>query len=107
MTGTDVVDVVDAVDSFRHRLGPVGVCLPSLGPASADAERSAARCVEELGYGSIWAGEAIGGKEPSLIRACSWRRRIASSLAPVSPTCGPDTRRHGGWVDDPGLGLPG
>lgn len=49
--------------SVRERLGPVGVWLGSLRPATADAERRAARRVEELGYGSLWTGELIGGKE--------------------------------------------
>jgi probable F420-dependent oxidoreductase len=81
MTATDVVD------SFRHRLGPVGVCLPSLGPAPAGAERSAARDIEELGYGSIWAGEAIGGKEAfahqSLLLAATDRIVTGTGIANV------------------------
>lgn len=53
MTTTDV----------RQRLGRVGVWLASLRPATIDEEREAARRIEELGYGSLWAGEVIGGKE--------------------------------------------
>jgi probable F420-dependent oxidoreductase len=34
-----------------------------LGPASIDEERRAARRIEELGYGSLWTGEIVGGKE--------------------------------------------
>jgi probable F420-dependent oxidoreductase len=49
--------------SIRERLGPVGVWLGSFGPASIEQERVAVRRIEELGYGSIWCGEAIGGKE--------------------------------------------
>ena len=52
------------VRAARQRLGPVGVWMGSLlGSASIDQERQAARRVEELGYGSIWTGEIVGGKE--------------------------------------------
>jgi probable F420-dependent oxidoreductase len=47
----------------RERLGPVGVWLGSLMAASIEQERQAARRIEELGYGSIWTGEAVGGKD--------------------------------------------
>jgi probable F420-dependent oxidoreductase len=49
--------------SARSRLGPVGVWLGALRPATIDEERRAARRIEELGYGSLWTGEGIGGKE--------------------------------------------
>src|SRR6202034_1970627 len=41
----------------------VGVWLGSLFAVSIPEERLAARRVEELVYGSLWAGETIGGKE--------------------------------------------
>lgn len=47
----------------RERLGRVGVWLASLRLAPVDEERRAVRRIEELGYGSIWCGEGIGGKE--------------------------------------------
>jgi probable F420-dependent oxidoreductase len=53
----------DVTGSVRDRLGPVGVWLGSLRPAPIDQERAAARRIEELGYGSLWSGEVIGGKE--------------------------------------------
>jgi probable F420-dependent oxidoreductase len=53
----------EAIRSLRQRLGPVGVWLGPLASAPAAQERQAARRIEELGYGSIWAGEAIIGKE--------------------------------------------
>jgi probable F420-dependent oxidoreductase len=57
--------VVDpgTLDSLRRRLGPVGVWLGPLASAPAPFEQDAARRIEGLGYGSIWAGEAIIGKE--------------------------------------------
>jgi probable F420-dependent oxidoreductase len=48
---------------LRQRLGRVGVWLASLRPATIEQERAAARRIETLGYGSLWAGEVIGGKE--------------------------------------------
>lgn len=53
------------VDAVRTRLGRTGVWLAprTLGAVSADAERGAAAGIEALGYGSLWSGEAIGGKE--------------------------------------------
>jgi probable F420-dependent oxidoreductase len=53
----------DVVGSARDRLGPVGVWLSVLEPAPIDRERWAASQIEDLGYGSIWCGERIGGKE--------------------------------------------
>lgn len=53
------------VDRTRERLGKVGVWLapPTLRVASAAVERWAASRIEGLGYGSLWSGETIGGKE--------------------------------------------
>jgi probable F420-dependent oxidoreductase len=53
----------DVVASTRRRLGRVGVWLGALRPATIEAERQAVRRIEELGYGSLWTGEGIGGKE--------------------------------------------
>ncbi|HEX3947784.1 MAG TPA: TIGR03620 family F420-dependent LLM class oxidoreductase [Acidimicrobiales bacterium] len=47
----------------RERLGRVGVWLGSLRAAPMDDVRSAARRIEALGYGSLWTGEAVGGRE--------------------------------------------
>jgi probable F420-dependent oxidoreductase len=55
--------MTEGLRSVRERLGPVGVWLASLRPAPVEEERQAARQIEALGYGSIWCGEAIGGKE--------------------------------------------
>jgi probable F420-dependent oxidoreductase len=52
-----------ALKPVRERLGRVGVWLASLRPAPIDVERRAVRRIEELGYGSVWSGEGIGGKE--------------------------------------------
>jgi probable F420-dependent oxidoreductase len=55
---------IEDVRAARERLGPIGVWMGSLlGAATMDQERRAARRVEELGYGSLWTGEIVGGKE--------------------------------------------
>jgi probable F420-dependent oxidoreductase len=51
------------VVAARDRLGPVGVWMGSLMGATIEREREIARRIEELGYGSIWTGEIVGGKE--------------------------------------------
>jgi probable F420-dependent oxidoreductase len=51
------------VASMRDRLGPVGVWLGVLMGVPAETERRAARRIEELGFGSLFTGERIGGKE--------------------------------------------
>jgi probable F420-dependent oxidoreductase len=53
----------ETMSLVRMRLGRVGVWLASLRPAPIDEERQAVRRIEALGYGSIWCGEGIGGKE--------------------------------------------
>ncbi len=81
MTGTEVVR------STRERLGPVGVWLGVLQSAPADKERQAARRIEELGYGSLFAGERIGGKEAfahqALLLAATERIMTGSGIANV------------------------
>jgi len=51
------------LDESRRTLGTVGVWLGVFERALIDDERLAARRIEELGYGSLWCGERIGGKE--------------------------------------------
>lgn len=55
--------MADAVTAIRHRIGGVGVWLGALREALAHDERRVAGRIEELGYGSLWIGERIGGKE--------------------------------------------
>ncbi len=49
--------------TFAERLGPVGAWVGVLGGASADESQAALLRIEELGYGSVWTGEGVGGKE--------------------------------------------
>ncbi len=53
----------DEVGAARKRLGAVGVWMGSLMGASIEREREIARRIEDLGYGSMWTGEIVGGKE--------------------------------------------
>ncbi|MEV7320041.1 TIGR03620 family F420-dependent LLM class oxidoreductase [Streptomyces sp. NPDC093970] len=58
------MSTADRVTTVRERIGPVGVWLGVLRTTGACASRYAAQRVEELGYGSLWTGERLGGKEP-------------------------------------------
>ena len=77
----------DAVRSARERLGPVGAWLGSLRPAPVEQERAAVRRIEELGYGSLWCGEVIGGKEAfahqGVLLAASGRLVTGTGIANV------------------------
>jgi len=53
----------EVVGATRERMGPVGVWMGVLSSMGADEERLAAQRIEELGYGSIWCGERLGGRE--------------------------------------------
>lgn len=77
------------VDRTRERLGRVGVWLapPTLRVASAAAERRAASRIEGLGYGSLWSGETIGGKEvfahSAVLLAATQRLVIGTGIANI------------------------
>lgn len=85
MSASDVNAAGNPVETARARLGRVGVWLGSLRPASVDAEKAAARRVEELGYGSLWSGEGIGGKEAfahsALLLAATERLVVGTGIA--------------------------
>lgn len=73
-----------AVDEARKRLGRIGVGLMT--PIAPAGEwRRAARRVEEMGYGSIWVNEAIGGREVftqlSVLAAATERIVLGSAIA--------------------------
>ncbi len=53
----------DEVAAARGRLGAVGVWMGSIMGAPIEREREIARRIEDLGYGSLWTGEIVGGKE--------------------------------------------
>ncbi|GII25671.1 TIGR03620 family F420-dependent LLM class oxidoreductase [Planosporangium mesophilum] len=55
--------VLETVARVRHDLGPVGVWQALLTRANAQQQRSFVRSVEVLGYGSVWAGEVVGGND--------------------------------------------
>jgi probable F420-dependent oxidoreductase len=51
---------VSTVDVFKQRIGRVGVWTGQLDFSPAPVVRDAAREVQDLGYGAIWTGEAVG-----------------------------------------------
>lgn len=77
----------DEVIAARERLGPVGVWMGSLMGATIEREREVARRIEELGYGSIWTGEIVGGKEAfahqSVLLAATERISTGTGIANV------------------------
>jgi probable F420-dependent oxidoreductase len=58
-----VSSVEQVVEATRERLGSVGVWSGALHAAAVADEPAAIRRIEELGYGSLWTGEGIGGKD--------------------------------------------
>ncbi|WP_026414993.1 TIGR03620 family F420-dependent LLM class oxidoreductase [Actinomadura oligospora] len=56
---------VETVRETRRRLGRVGVWLNKqvYGPTSAAEEMREVARIEALGYGSVWTGETVGGKD--------------------------------------------
>lgn len=75
------------VDALRERLGPVGVWTNCLTLESADSGRSAARAIEELGYGALWMGEIPQGKEAfthsAMMLAATDRLVVATGIANI------------------------
>ncbi|MGI5241775.1 TIGR03620 family F420-dependent LLM class oxidoreductase [Dactylosporangium sp. CA-139066] len=55
--------VPETVTATRQALGQVGVWLGALAREQAQTQRSAVRRIEELGYGSIFEGEGVGGND--------------------------------------------
>jgi probable F420-dependent oxidoreductase len=61
--GIDGASIEQVVAATRTRLGRVGVWSGVLGSAAIADEPEAIRRIEALGYGSLWTGERIGGKD--------------------------------------------
>jgi probable F420-dependent oxidoreductase len=55
--------VAEIVHATRERLGAVGVWSGTLAGATVEDERAAVQRLEALGYGSVWGGERIGGRD--------------------------------------------
>ncbi len=77
----------DVLDAYRSRLGRVGVWLGPLASLGVEEERVAARRLEELGFGSLWAGEAMIGKEAfshlAVLLAATERVVVGSGIANI------------------------
>ncbi|GAA2635305.1 TIGR03620 family F420-dependent LLM class oxidoreductase [Actinomadura fulvescens] len=77
------------VRDARLRLGRVGVWLKKVayGQVGADVERRAIARIEALGYGSVWAGETVGGKDTfaqhGLYLAVTRRMVVGTGIANV------------------------
>jgi probable F420-dependent oxidoreductase len=87
LRGVTVRATDESISALKDRLGPVGVWLGIFRSAPIDQERRAARRIEEFGYGSIWCGERIGGKEAfahqSLLLAATERIVTGTGIANV------------------------
>src|SRR5258708_7460484 len=84
MAATELATVEDA----RRRLGKVGVWLLDVFMARdtpAAVERREVARIEELGYGSLWVAEGIGGKEAfahlGILLAATQRMVIGAGIA--------------------------
>jgi probable F420-dependent oxidoreductase len=77
----------EGVRAVRQRVGSVGVWLGALRPAPIEEERQAAIRIEALGYGSLWCGETVGGKEAfahqSLLLAATTTLACGTGIANV------------------------
>jgi probable F420-dependent oxidoreductase len=85
MTGS--TDSTAIAAAARERLGRVGVWSGMLGRAAATAERAAVAELEELGYGTLWFGEAPRSKEAfahaAILLAASSRITVATGIANI------------------------
>jgi probable F420-dependent oxidoreductase len=73
-------------DEWAHRLGRVGVWTGQLDYSPASTVRDAAAEVEELGYGALWTGEAVGREVVSaaaLLLSATSRLVVATGIANI------------------------
>lgn len=72
---------------IKHRLGKVGVWSFLASSAPAVVERQVAIAIEQLGYGTIWFGEAPTSKEAfthaATLLACTDRIQVATGIANI------------------------
>ncbi|MGW5642848.1 TIGR03620 family F420-dependent LLM class oxidoreductase [Saccharopolyspora sp. NPDC003752] len=69
------------------RIGPVGVWLSVLAEVPAEQGASAARVIEDLGYGALWVGESPAHKEiftnAALLLGATTRLTVATGVATI------------------------
>jgi probable F420-dependent oxidoreductase len=91
----------EAVQATRNRLGKVGVWLYGL-DTPLDVMREQVARIDQLGYGSVWIGEGVGGKEAfaksAVLLAETERIVIATGIANVHS-------RHGATMQAGGRTL--
>lgn len=79
---------LDHVAAFRSSNSAIGVWNAGMGDWSAETERSYAREVERMGFGSLWFGENPGSKEAlthaSLLLAATERLVVGTGIASVA-----------------------
>jgi probable F420-dependent oxidoreductase len=73
--------------ALKRRMGRVGVWNSTLGGESAAAEQAAAAEMENLGYGTLWVGEASGSKEAlvhsAILLGATRQMVIATGIASI------------------------
>src|SRR5579875_1707613 len=77
----------EVLELLRRRIGAVGVWLGPVTALPAGEEQRVAARLEELGYGSLWAGESMAGKEAfthmALLLAATERVVVGTGIANV------------------------
>lgn len=75
------------INTWRNRLGGVGLWLSKLGLEPASNERAAVAEIEELGFKALWVGEGSGNKEAlvhaSLLLSASENLIVATGIANI------------------------
>ncbi len=72
----------EIVATTRDRLGPVGVWSAVLRQITVPERQAVTRRIEELGYGSVWAGEGVGGTDAfagSAVALCASERIVVGT----------------------------
>lgn len=93
--------MTDLIEATRERLGKVGVWLYAL-DTPLDVLREQVARIDRLGYGSVWIGEGVGGKEAfaksAVLLAETQRIVVATGIANVHA-------RHGATMQAGGATL--
>jgi probable F420-dependent oxidoreductase len=77
---------VSSIDGVRQRIGRVGVWSGQFDFSPANVVRDAAREIEDLGYGAVWTGEAVGREvltAAQLLLAASESLVVATGIANI------------------------
>ncbi len=104
----------EIVRNARERLGPVGVWSGVLRQAGIAEARDGARRIEELGFGSLWTGEVLGGRDAfafsAVVLSATTTLSVGTGIAnlwarhPATMQAGATTLAEG-WPDRLVLGV--